>query len=371
MLGGSEIEAQRVCKALIAKGHQVEVLCAGGDPMPPLKRWVDPAGVPVRLFGGNQNGAWRDYVYAWGVAWTLLKERGNYDFVYFLMQGLHLAVGLPVARLLGKPILMKVGGSNVIPLMAQSNIGRLELHWLRRWAYRVMLLNDGMVDEALAEGFERQQLLWMPNPVDVHDFAPCSEAEKRRLREQFAVPEEARVVVYVGRLSPEKGVDLLIESFAPVAHRNPGSLLVLVGDGAQRKELEALAKQLQLTPAQIRFAGRVDPLTVRKWLQAGDIFSLVSPSEGFPCAVVEAMSVGLASVVSHIPANTQLIDQGEQGLLAPFGDREQIGAALEQLLNDRAASLRMGTEARKRVIERYSTEKVLDRYEDLFREMAG
>src|ERR1035437_4412677 len=122
VLGGSEIEAQRVCSALLRRGHKVTVLCAGGPPMPDVSFWIDPAGIPVRIFGRHR--LTRDYAFARGVARTLLRERRRYQIVYFLMQGLHLAAGLPVARLLGKPIVMKVSGSGIITTMRGPPPGR-------------------------------------------------------------------------------------------------------------------------------------------------------------------------------------------------------------------------------------------------------
>src|SRR5690348_1051179 len=108
VLGGSEIEAQRVCEALIARGSRVRVVCAGGDPMPSVRDWVDPKGVPVRIYAGRWKGAMKDIVFALRVAVMLIRERRNYQVLYFLMQGLHLAVGLPIGRILHKPIVMKM-----------------------------------------------------------------------------------------------------------------------------------------------------------------------------------------------------------------------------------------------------------------------
>jgi hypothetical protein len=70
----------------------------------------------------------------------LFRERHRYQIVHFLMQGLHLAAGLPVARWLDKPIVMKVSGSGIITAMRQSRLGRLELRYLRKWARRASLL---------------------------------------------------------------------------------------------------------------------------------------------------------------------------------------------------------------------------------------
>src|SRR5271156_5648778 len=110
VIGGSEIEAQRVCESLIARGHRIRVVCAGGDPMPPHRDWVDPKGVPVRIYAERWKGAMKDIVFALRVAGMLIRERNDYEVVYFLMQGLHLAAGLPVAKALGKPVVMKIAG---------------------------------------------------------------------------------------------------------------------------------------------------------------------------------------------------------------------------------------------------------------------
>ncbi len=369
VIGGSEVEAQRVCSALIKRGHRVQVLCAGGPPMPELREWIDPAGVPVRILTRRSSGVSRNIVFALEVAWAIWTGRKRYDVIYFLMQGLHLAAGLPIARLLGKPIVMKFGGSGVIPLMRRSRAGRLELEWLRRWAKRLMVLNEGMIDEGVADGFERHQFTWMPNPVDVNEFRPAQSTEIAAWRTQHGLPLAACIVIYVGRLSPEKGLPGLLRGFALTARELPRAMLLLVGDGSQRGELESLAGRLGIGTDQIRFVGRVDIRDVPHWLRASDIFALTSPSEGFSCALLEAMATGLASVVTDIPANRQLIDSGVHGITVPFGDEAAISAALLQLCQDVEGRKRMGAAARTRAVENYSTTRVVERYEALFSEV--
>ena len=367
VLGGSEIEAQRVCAALLRRGHDVTVLCAGGPPMPDAPRWVDPAGVPVRILGRRWPRILRDYAFAAEVAWTLFRRRRHYQLVYFLMQGLHLAAGLPVARSLGKPAVMKISGSSIITLMRQSRMGRLELRWLRKWAHRVMILNPGMAEEAAAAGFEPRHLLWMPNPVDTLEFAPCLPGRRAELRARLRIPAGAGVVVSVGRLAPEKELASLIGAFAAVVRHAPDAMLVLVGDGPLRKHLEAQAEKLGLR-ASVRFPGRQTPAEVCQWLQVADVFALVSSNEGFPCSLAEAMSAGLPPVVSDIPANTQLIDHGVHGLHARMGDAPSIAGAVLQLIGDPELRARLGEAARRRVVENYSVDMVAERYEILFAE---
>jgi glycosyltransferase involved in cell wall biosynthesis len=223
-----------------------------------------------------------------------------------------------------------------------------------------------MREEALQEGFPPEQLYWMPNPVDIDEFAPCDADRRLQLRAQFGIPLMAQVILYCGRLAPEKALPSLLEAFALVLRRVPEAMLVLIGDGPVRESLAGQAATLQIPPERIRLVGRVSPAEVCSWLQIADAFALVSIHEGFPCALAEAMSTSLPSIVSDIPANRQLIESGQHGFLAPVGEAEAIGAAIVRLLEDPEMRVRMGAAARRRVIENYSTAKIADRYEALF-----
>lgn len=366
-MGGSEIEAQRVCSALIQRGYQVEVLCGSDPPMHQQPRWTDDYGVPVRVLGiGWPTSRWRQRAYAAAVGWTLLRERKTYDLVYFLMQGLHLAVGLLVTRFLDKPAIVKISGSALIPLMQKSWLGRKELQWMRQWAKQVMILNDGMVEEARQAGLDVRQLLWMPNPVDVDTFSPASDPDRRHLREALAL--RGTTVVYVGRLAPEKELGSLIGGFSRVVAAFPDAQLVLVGDGPCRTELQSLAEKRGVAN-RVRFVGRASTKEVRQWLQAADIFALVSSIEGFSCSLTEAMAVGLPCLVSDIPGNAQLVEPGVQGLRFRLRDEESLAIGLSRLLADPALRTRLGAHGRRAIVENYSADKVVDRYERLFHQI--
>jgi glycosyltransferase involved in cell wall biosynthesis len=152
-----------------------------------------------------------------------------------------------------------------------------------------------------------------------------------------------------------------------VAREQPDAILVLAGEGPSRSELEMQAGAF--AGNRIRFAGLVPVQDVRKWLQASDIFALVSSLEGLPVSLIEAMAVGLPSVVSDIPANTQLVDSGRHGLVAPVQDDLEIGHSLMLLIEDEALRKRLGEEARAQVSVLYSTERVVMMYERLFADL--
>jgi glycosyltransferase involved in cell wall biosynthesis len=334
--------------------------------MPTHGDWVDPQGVPVSILTHRSRGRLRDVVFALRIGWEVWRRRAKTDVVYFLMQGLHVATGLPAARLAGVPIVMKISGDGIVSLMRRSRAGRLELDWLRKWRIPLMLLNESMFQEAIAAGFPRNQLVWMPNPVDIDEFRPAAPGEATAERKRLQLPVDRNVSIYVGRLSQEKGLQPLIRGFALSIKQEPSSLLILVGDGPQRAELEALAAELGLGPAQIRFTGRVPLSDVPAWLRASDVFVLTSPNEGFPCALLEAMCAGLPSVVSNIPANLQLVQEGVHGLTVPWHDECMIGEALVTLFRDKSRRERMSGESRRSVVNNYSTVRIAERYEALF-----
>lgn len=368
VLGGSEIEAQRVSGAMIRKGHKALVVCAGGPPMPEGNAFVDEEGVPVKMYGGGVSERWRGYVYALGVAWTLWTRRRDYDVAYFLMQGLQLATGIPVARLLGKPVVMKFSGSSLVTGMQTSLVGRLCLWMLKRWATQILVLNPGMVEECRQVGIDLDKVGFMPNPVDVNVFCPVTGGQKQALREELGLDRDAGIVLYVGRMGPEKRLESLLEGFAIARRRLPQALLVLVGDGPERKRVEQNAAKLHLGTSLI-LTGRQNGEGVRKWMQASDAIALVSELEGLPCVLIEGMAAGLPAIASNIPGNKQVVTPGQNGLLTEVGDAQTIATAIEAMLTDRDLSERLGKHSRQLAVDRFSSDRVVAMYEELFARM--
>lgn len=369
IIGGSEIEAQRICTALHKRGHDVEVVCCGGGPMPPARRWTDPSGVPVQQYGLG-NGRAADCAYTLGVIRTILAGSRRFDVVYFLMPGLHLAAALPVARLLGRKIIMKFSGSNEVRKLLSSRIGRFELAVLRRWADRIMVLNPGMREEAAEAALPADRIVWMPNPVDTDEFAPVNPVERESIRQELGLPLHVPLAVFSGRLAPEKELPSIVAGFAHAARTLPEAMLLIVGDGPMRRILEEQTRGLGISE-RVVFAGMLEPAEVKRRLQAADVFVLASSLEGLPVSLIEAMSISLPSVVSNIPAMLQVITPGRHGLVTPLRDEVAIGAALLELFLDSSRRAQMGAAARALAMERFSTKTVVARYEAMFAELLG
>jgi glycosyltransferase involved in cell wall biosynthesis len=241
---------------------------------------------------------------------------------------------------------------------------------LKRWAGRILVLNPAMESEAVEAGLPAERLGWMPNPVDIEAFRPLDVRAKTELRRRMNIPAGERIVLFVGRMAPEKRLHSLLDAFAITGAADPMARLVLVGDGPLRGELEARVRAGN-SRSQITFTGALSGDAVCQWMQAADLFALVSEFEGLPCSLIEAMSAGLTAVVSDIAANKQLIPDASRGRSAPVGDVAAIAARMTEALADPAWRLEAGALCRDDVAERFSMDAVAGRYEALFAELAG
>jgi glycosyltransferase involved in cell wall biosynthesis len=184
-------------------------------------------------------------------------------------------------------------------------------------------------------------------------------------------PAEAAVeLLYAGRLRTRKAVAVLIEAFAQVHEQAPDSRLRLAGDGEQRPALEAQVHRLGLAGA-VRFEGAVPRERMPELFAAADIFCLPSLYEGFPLAILEAMAAGLPVVTTRVAGNPEAVTDGEHGRLVEAEDAAGLAAALIDLIGDEEGRRRMGRQARQRVDEEFSIERIGTAYRELWEELAG
>jgi glycosyltransferase involved in cell wall biosynthesis len=165
-----------------------------------------------------------------------------------------------------------------------------------------------------------------------------SDAEK-----SFALPRsEARTLITVCRLVPWKGVDQIIELLPEL----PSVRLVIAGDGPLRSHLEEIAARLGVE-ARVVFLGQISQAEVTTSLRKSDAFILNSSYEGLPHVVLEAMAAGVPVVATNVGGTGELVTDGKNGLLVPFGDRAKLKSAISRVLDDPALAARLVQEARR------------------------
>ncbi len=216
-------------------------------------------------------------------------------------------------------------------------------------------------EELEAQGFHPRIRIWSRG-VDPQAFSPDHRSES--LREELAPGAEV-ILLYVGRLAPEKRLGLLADAFTRVREASQRKVaLVLVGDGPMRGELEARGE-----PG-VHFAGyRTGPALAAAYASA-DLFAFPSDTETFGNVVVEAMASGLPVVGVDRGGVRDTIRSGETGFRVPPGDVEAFAQALLTLVREDSLRIRMGARARSDAAQR-SWPRILDGVVATYREVAA
>jgi glycosyltransferase involved in cell wall biosynthesis len=197
----------------------------------------------------------------------------------------------------------------------------------------------------------------IPNAVPRDRFRSPTSEERAAARASLGVPADAEVILVIGALTPEKGVDLAISAARGVQ----GGSLVVAGDGPLRAELEALASRW--LPDRSFFIGALSDPRVAYW--AADLLVLPSRSESMPAVLIEAGLCGLASVATDVGETGEIVDEGRTGVLVASGDAAAMSAAVSGLVSDQKRRLAMGLAAAERCSERFTIDRTVSTWFDL------
>lgn len=194
----------------------------------------------------------------------------------------------------------------------------------------------------------------IPNFIDIERFRPDIVPHKKGA---------APMVVHVSNFRPVKRVPWLVRAFE-LATRGTRAQLVLVGDGPDQAECRAIVCELRLG-SRVVFLGERD--AIPELMAPADVFALSSREESFGLSALEAMACGTPVVSTDAGGVHEVVEHGTSGLLSPVEDMAAFADNLALLLRDREAQRRMGVAAREQAVERFRREKVVVRYEDLYR----
>lgn len=206
--------------------------------------------------------------------------------------------------------------------------------------------------------------------ADYRQSLPGAATDIRVIRNSLSWPlapqpaaHDSKVIVAGGQLIPRKGFDLLVRSFGPVAREHPDWQLHIYGRGRHRRVIAPLIHRLGLDD-QARLQGFDQDF--KAVLASSSVFAMSSRSEGFPMALLEAMSVGLPIVVFDCPRGPrEIIRDGHNGLLVAAGDTKEFGSALRRLIEDPELRQRLGAQAWIDA-EQYTIDAITADWERLF-----
>jgi glycosyltransferase involved in cell wall biosynthesis len=229
---------------------------------------------------------------------------------------------------------------------------------------RVIAVSPDLYDSSIAAGVAADRCSLIENGIDTEQYqrrVPAAEAKAR-----LGVAPGRLVVGAVGRLSAEKGFDLLIRVMQRVLAEGLDAELWIVGTGDQRPQLERMISDMNLGE-RVRLLGyRADTIDL---YHAMDLFVLSSLREGLPNVLLEAMAIGVPVVATRIAGVPRLIRDGVDGLLVEAGNEDELAASMKQILTSDQLRHKFALAGRERIETSYSFRVRMDKVRAIYDEL--
>ena len=358
-VGGAERQLQQLAPRLRDLGFDLHILTRRERG---LARFEEIDGIPVHRLPAGGPKAWAAFTFTVTALWKLIRLRPAILHAHEILTPA--TIVLYARRLLRRPVLVKVlrgGGRGDIYKLKKRPFWKSYLRSLIRNVDIFLVISQEIDRELEALGVPAEKRLFLPNGVDAVRCIPISEQRKEKLRLQLGLPLQATLVVFAGRLVPEKRVDHLLRVWGDVRSKHPAACLLILGDGEEQARL----REMRVEGAQL--PGRVDDAV--RYLQAADLFVLPSSTEGLSNSMLEAMSCGLPVLATSIGGAPDVIRHGESGYLVPPDDLSALQDGLETLLGDPSLRLTLGANARQRILAEFSLDSMARRLSGLYQQL--
>jgi glycosyltransferase involved in cell wall biosynthesis len=271
-------------------------------------------------------------------------EKGGFTRIHVSTPGTVGLLGLLISRMMDIPVAGTYHTDIPQYVRSLTNDEFLEqaawsyMIWFYNQMEEVMVPSNGTRQQLMSRGLPEEKMKPLPRWVDTEQFTPV------RRKEDFwtnrGIPEGIRLL-YVGRVSREKSLELLAETFSELIDSGFGASLVIVGDGPYRQEMET---RLKGYPAY--FTGYLAGEELQDGYASADLFVFPSATDTFGNVVLEAQSSGLPVIVSDAGGPKELMVDGETGMVFGAGSGADLAAAIRYFLNNRAILTEMGRNAR-------------------------
>lgn len=360
VVGGAEVQALRLAQHWASAGH--DVLVAGPNNVEQMEGHLHVRRIPTL----RATRLLRGVTYLLGALWLLWEQRRSCDVIYCRFVREQAFVAALAKRLFGMdaPLVActacveDASDSASAAALQRSAAGRFMLRTIRNGATCVNAISRVIAQELLRVGFVPERITHIPNGTLVPAAADLHRATN---------PERFRFL-FVGRLVPQKGIDVLLHALSGLPEAEPGGrqiVLDLVGDGTQRESLRSLALQLGVA-SRVCFHGAIPNGGVPEYLLAADVFVLPSRFEGMPGVLLEACAHGLPVIATRVSGSEEILEHGGGWLVPPEDVAALRGALLAAIACSSEELARRGAEARAAIVARYDMDRVAADYLELF-----
>ena len=203
------------------------------------------------------------------------------------------------------------------------------------------------------------------NGVDLTNFKPGK--AKADIYNKYGIPQDRLVVLYVGRVDPEKKVGMIVDAFRKTREKVPKAMLIIVGDGVDKTRLEKKVIKDGLVE-DVKFLGRVLPPDLYELYKVGDVFATASEIETQGIVLIEAAATGLPLVAVDKGAVNEICVTNENGFLCEPRNVEEISVAMVKILSDEKMRGRFAENSIK-IAHEHDFEKTLDKFENIYKKV--
>jgi glycosyltransferase involved in cell wall biosynthesis len=309
-------------------------------------------------------------LYFLGTIRWLIRHRRNYDVIHCQqMFGPTMAAAV-ASFFIDKPIVTRVttvGELSEVKQIRELPLSGLRLRLIRRVSRWVALTSE-MKRELIGMGIQEQGIKIIHNSTELPTEWGGAET-KTRLRQELGLPA-VKIGVFIGRLSDEKNLDVLIEAWLEVRQEFPGARLLIVGAGGAYRNVEGRLRELVSVldlDSSVLFVGHVD--RAKDYVMASDVFVLPSRTEGMSNALLEALACGAPIVATDIPGNAEICTDVQNALLVPVGDSHAMAHAIKKLFSSPDFARQLGMAARRKAQQDLSVDTMVDKYLAVYRDV--
>ena len=224
----------------------------------------------------------------------------------------------------------------------------------------VVTVSAELKQHLVAEGFPTRKVSVIYNGIDVGVVPGCD--VRARVRRELGIADNAVVVGTIARLDPVKDLHTLIRAVGRQGPQRAPMVLLVIGDGSERAQLEASAREVG-RGSSVRFLGHRED--ARDLLAACDLYANSSISEGISLTILEAMAAGLPVVATRVGGTPEIVD-ATCGRLVPSRDPDALASTLAALAADGALRRTLGGKARTRVEQRFTLDRMIREYRDAY-----
>lgn len=268
------------------------------------------------------------------------------------------------AKLAHIPILLHQEHGTVISVIKNKKRRILTIKFLFSYVENQVIAVSNILRQAIIEflNIDKSKIITIHNGIEINKFDII--IDKTSKRKELGLMDDDIVVGTIGRLASVKNQKVLIQAIRYLLNRLPKIKLILIGKGPLEEELKIFTQNLNLT-SKVLFLGQRDDIP--ELLKIMDVFTLPSLHEGISITLLEAMASGTPVIATDVGGNSEVVINGETGILIPPNDPIRLAEAINDIIKDKNKATLYAQAAKVQIKNKFSLEKMVEKYENLYK----